>query len=122
MNHKRNLLNMIKEFKKLSMTKNKHNNLCKRIALNIIYLSPFFIIIICRIGPNSAQSSVYCLSHHGPLDRYGARSAASRRMRSTFLVICGSPWNGAFLEEVDAEPPGYPPSPKNAPAPTSCTS
>ena len=24
---------------------------------------------------------------------------------ATFLVICGSPWNGAFLEEVDAEPP-----------------
>ena len=22
---------------------------------------------------------------------------------ATFLVICGSPWNGAFLEEVDAE-------------------
>ena len=33
---------------------------------------------------------------------------------ATFLVICRSPWNGAFLEEVDAEPQGYPPSPENA--------
>ena len=41
---------------------------------------------------------------------------------ATFLVISGSLWNGAFLEEVDAEPPGYPPSPENAPAPTSYTS
>ena len=35
---------------------------------------------------------------------------------ATFLVIYGSLWNGAFLEEVDAEPPGYPPSPENASA------
>ena len=43
-------------------------------------------------------------------------------VNATFLVICVSPRNGAFLEEVDAEPPGYPPSPENASAPTSYTS
>ena len=41
---------------------------------------------------------------------------------ATFLVICGSPWNGTLLEEVGAEPPRYPPLPDTASAPKSCTS